>query len=219
MSNRKVIIISLGQSGFFKNMCRSLLTALRERADVLEATTVETAIEHLGLPTAEIAAVLVGDPDVILPKFVKVASKMVKFARDGGTLIFGGLCSSFGGPDDFDKFFERIMSLPWKFGSCHRTTFALNPAAARHERFARHSMPNSYSMKAVHITRAAPESHLYVSMANSVVESLVFAPDPITDRTESPILFAEYGRGFVAWIGDINLEVESTAVVVAMCNL
>ncbi|CAM6096929.1 unnamed protein product [Calypogeia fissa] len=222
MSREKVLIVALEQHSFFTSLYTGLLTALREKAElVLEVTTPAKAIEHLTtIPSTDVAAVLVADPAVILPKFAKVASKLVQYARDGGTLIFGGLCSSFGRPDDFGKFFERTLILPWKFGSYHRTTFVLNPAmVAANDRFAKPFVPKSCSMKAVHIAGAAPESRVYIATDGSVIESMVFSPTRITDRSESPVLFAEYGRGFVAWIGDVNAEAESTAVVVAICNL
>lgn len=218
MPRPKVLLISLAKQPFFDEMYVGLLRALRERSEVLEATNEVTANEYLRLPSTDLAAVFITDPSVIETRFASIASNIVQYAREGGTVIIGGHCSSFGRPKQFNKFFERQLSLPWRFGEYHRTTFSLNPSVA-HDRFRKPNIPKSCSMKAVHIAGAPLESRVYVPTAASRIESNVFASELVTNHQESPVVFAEYGRGHMAWIGDVNTEDVSTILILEMCNL
>jgi hypothetical protein len=76
----------------------------------------------------------------------------------------------------------------------------------------------SYSMKAVHIAGAPAEAAVYITSEKSVVESNVFAPSSVHNLSEAPFLFQAVDSGYVGWVGDVNNETGSTAVILAMCK-
>ena len=129
-----------------------------------------------------------------------------------------GLFCSFIRPSDFDTFIRSTWSLPWKFGDYHRTTFTLNPL--RHARLQNKSeLSTSYSMKAVQIQGVPPEAAVYITTPDSMLESNVFASESVHNTGQTPIFFTPIGDGFLGYIGDVNAETGSTAVILAMCNL
>lgn len=60
---------------------------------------------------------------------------------------------------------------------------------------------------------------VYILTSESVVESRVFAPAALSDKTQSPTVFQCYGKGHVGFLGDVNGEDESIKAVLAMCGL
>ena len=74
-------------------------------------------------------------------------------------------------------------------------------------------------MKAVQIQGVPPEAAVYITTRDSALESHVFASEPVHNPGQAPIFFAPIGDGFLGYIGDVNAETASTAVILAMCNL
>jgi len=214
-----VLLLSLEPPPWPCDLYEELYAALRTKADVFEATTSKTALEYLSSPS-HLTAVLVTEVSVMKLKHRAVSTKLVEYTRQGGTVILGCLCSSFSRPSDINRFFQDTWGLSWRSGSYHRTTFQLNPMANARFREDRYpSLSKSYSMKALHLKDVPVEAQVYVSNANSTIESLVFAPVPVDNRHESPMILAQFGDGYLGWVGDVNAEKDSTHVVVAMCNL
>ncbi|CAM6099301.1 unnamed protein product [Calypogeia fissa] len=204
----RVLLISLEKQPHFDESYADLLAALRAKSEMLEATSPQIALDFLGLPTP-IAAVLVTDPGLIHNnKFIKLLSKVVAYAREGGTLIFCGHCSSLGKFPAFNKFFERTLCVRWRFGSYTGNDFVLNNRCST-ERFRKLStMPQKYLMIAVHLFGVPVESQVYIKPNISPLKS-----------EESPIVFAKYGLGHVGWSGQVSPDPLCADVIVAMCNL
>ncbi|KAL7930092.1 hypothetical protein V8C35DRAFT_314089 [Trichoderma chlorosporum] len=57
----------------------------------------------------------------------------------------------------------------------------------------------------------------YQTTQDSVVESRVFGPSPADIPGETAVALARIGDGRLGYIGDVNAEEESNAVVLAMC--
>jgi len=55
-----------------------------------------------------------------------------------------------------------------------------------------------------------------VSLSGLSTESSVYAVR--AQAKESPAAFKPYGAGYVGYLGDVNAEVESTAVILGMCG-
>jgi hypothetical protein len=172
MSPPRVLVICLENEYLCHKTFPGLLTALKANSDLLTATRAQEAIKYLH-DSASLAAVLVADPSVIQPQFSNVAKEMIQYAKGVGTVIFGCLCSGFGDPAEFDEFFHRALSLPWKLGAQYRTTFWFNSSVAD-DRFKKRVMPTSYNMKVVHIAGAPLETRVYVSTDESMIESFIF---------------------------------------------
>ena len=60
---------------------------------------------------------------------------------------------------------------------------------------------------------------LYIPTHHSQIESLVWAPMPVDDLTQSPTVFQTYGKGHVGFLGDVNSEMGTTKAIFALCRL
>jgi len=72
-------------------------------------------------------------------------------------------------------------------------------------------------MKAVHIKESDLESAVYVTTPCSRIESRVFVPES-AGKAQAPVVFTPYEDGYVGYIGDVNAELGSLGVVLAMCG-
>jgi hypothetical protein len=206
-SNRErlpvVLLLSLQKPSWFDEVHMNLLSKLREHARVMEALSESVAISYL--QDGEILSVVVTDAALVDGKFERVSRQLVEYAKGGGTVVFGGIVSSFARPNDMRSYFSDQWGLSWEMGSCHREVFSVNQwvlSVEGRERFS--GLPSSYSMKAVQIKGADQEDRVYVEHGGA---------------TESPIVFAKSGNGYVGWVGDINSEDETAQVVKVMCGI
>jgi hypothetical protein len=166
-----VLLLSLDDEPSLTHIWSELLSTLRSKAQVMLAKNIRSAIDILSSPSAStnLVAVLVTDASLLGAKNKDVAKKLVEYARSGGTVICGCNFSSFAPPNKFDAFFDKIWGVGWKFGSYHRTTFALNTSvtAAERLRVGSGSLPNSYSMKAVHVKEVSRGESVYLATSDS----------------------------------------------------
>ncbi|KAF9927111.1 hypothetical protein BGZ67_007669 [Mortierella alpina] len=216
MSSRaaRVLAISLHNQPWFDEMYAPLLTALRSNAEFQRAENSTSAIRFLS-QRPEPSAVLITDEALTLPTNSAVWEAVLAYVRRGGTAIVMGLFPSFVEPDSIKPFFSRA-GLPWSAGPCHRTTLALNPAAVD-EANAR-KLPQRYSQKAVFVKNVAQENIWYQTDDNSVVQSAVFAPTSANATGQTAVAMATVGSGKLGYVGDVNAEDGSNAVVLAMCG-
>jgi hypothetical protein len=210
-----VLLLSLGYADTFNSVHKHFLAALNSVADVIQSETKESALENLARPN--IFGVFVTDPEITEKKYKKVLSRLVEYAKAGGTVVIGGSFSTFVRGSDNDAFFKKAWDLDWKMGSYHRTTFTLNPS--RPERLFRGpSLAASYSMKTVHLKGIAPETVVYGPTPESRTQSMVFAPSAV-DLSEAPVVYTRIAQGFLGYIGDVNGEIDSTNVILSMLGL
>ena len=210
-----VLLLSLGYADMFNSIHGHFLTALRSRAKVGQADTKESALQNLARP--DLIGVFVTDPAITDKKYANVLSRLVEYAKTGGTVVIGGTFSTFVRGADNDAFFKKAWGLNWKTGSYHRTTFSLNPS--RPERLSEGpSLASSYSMKTVHLKGISPETVVYGPTATSRTQSMVFAPSAV-DLSEAPVVYSPMGQGFLGYIGDVNGEKDSTNVILSMLGL
>ena len=180
----------------------------------------------------DISVVLVVSPESYLSsqKQYRILRDHVKTFADqqGGIVLFCGLFSSFIKPTSFDSYFRNEWNLPWRFGAYHRTTLTVNqnfhitskdshtpvkldPKTA--------SLEKAYSQKAVNVKNVPMNSMLYVTTSASQLESLVFPPQSVDNKSQSPVIFQSYGNGYVGYLGDVNAEVGTTKAILALCCL
>lgn len=80
-------------------------------------------------------------------------------------------------------------------------------------------LPERYSQKAAFVRGVEPRHMWYVTDSNSVVEYWVFAPTSAYDPEETAVAMAGVGDGKLGYVGDLNGEVESNTVILAMLGL
>jgi hypothetical protein len=197
-----VLLLSLEKESWFEEMLSDLLSTLHKHARVIEAQSESVAVSHL--EGGGVTAVVVTDAALVNGGFKGASKKLVKYAKGGGTVGFGGVVSCFARPLDMHSYFSDEWGIPWETGSYHRAVFSTNESALSVEgRECFSALPTSYSMKALQIQGVDQKDMVYVE-------------DDCP--TESPIVFAKYGKGNVGWIGDVNAENETTLVVKVLCG-
>jgi hypothetical protein len=106
--------------------------------------------------------------------------------------------------------------IPWEAGSYYRTTIFLNRAVVNRPTS---GLLSSYSHKAVFLKHVDPNMAWYVATDRSVIESLVPLPGPGIELLETSTAFARLGNGWIGYVGDVNGEEGTTAVVLEMLGL
>jgi hypothetical protein len=120
--------------------------------------------------------------------------------------------------DVFDKFFGEAFGLPWVHGDYHRTNFQFNPSSTLPENVTSASLPAPFSMKVLHVKNARPEEKIFIPVPEAMTQSHVFPPSYI-DQTQSAVVGAKFGDGYVAYVGDVNGEQGSNKVILSLCGL
>ncbi|KAJ5712833.1 hypothetical protein N7493_009301 [Penicillium malachiteum] len=213
----RVLLISLSrESSFFGDLYGELLTGIRRaKATMQEAKSPEAAIHVLRTNPAPVI-IIITDQALTLKEHAHVWNAILTSVRQGSTAVITGSFSSFARPSDLKPFFSKA-GLPWEAGTYMRTTVALNPEAPGTD-LARH-LPLKYSQKALFLKNVAPSESWYMTNADSVLESHVFAPQSANTPGESPIVLGRVGEGRLGYVGDVNGEDSTQVVVVAMCGL
>ena len=80
------------------------------------------------------------------------------------------------------------------------------------------SLPNSYSQKAVFLAHVASGDSVYRPSSESVTQSAVFPPGP-SDPNQTAVAFTKIGGGWLGYLGDVNNEEGSQAVIHSMLEL
>ena len=72
-------------------------------------------------------------------------------------------------------------------------------------------------MKAVHLKNVPAAAKIYVPTDDSRVQSAVFPADRV-DIAQTPAVWQLHGQGYIAYIGDVNNESGSRALIMAMLS-
>jgi hypothetical protein len=194
----------------FKGLVRSLVNAFPTDVDGIRAvaTTPRSVLGALTDPSTDIILMI----DLKARRFM---SDIKTFLATGGSLIVCGNTAGHSSPPDINTFWTDL-NLPWRMGSYHRTTFALNRQCFVANDEMRRELPKSFSVKAFQLANVPPPQCLYLPTADSRVQSHVFSPTRV-DQEQTPVACARTGNGgYVAWFGDVNGEEETDAVIVSL---
>lgn len=193
-SNPTLLLISIEKSGWFDDMYKHTLAALRAKATVTEALTYQAALTHLS--TKRFTAVLVTDAAIANKsnKYAALNAQLTKYVKEGGgTVILGCDFCNVVRLDKVDTFLANVWGLPWRRRDYFRTTHGLNASAFAYDRLrdAQSSLPNSYSMKATCLKGVVAKDALYTPVDGAVLESHVYAPTPILNVNDTPAAFTQ----------------------------
>ena len=210
----RILLLALDRQPYFDEQYARLIDHLASRAILQRASKPAGAINYLSTNTP--TAILITDAGVTKRKHAAVLAKVVEFVRSGGTAVFAGHFSSFCRPSDLNSMFPAQFGLPWQNGDYHRTTVRLNDEVPHVKK---EGLATSYSQKAMFLKYVRPHETLYRPAEDSILESNVFPRLPIEDKMQAAAAFGKVGEGWVGFLGDVNAELESDAVVAAMCGL
>ncbi|KAJ5601156.1 hypothetical protein N7510_010690 [Penicillium lagena] len=211
----RVLAISLNKEPWFDETYAPLLTAIRSNAEFQRAENSTSAIQFIA-QTPKPSAILITDEALTLPENNAVWEAVLEYIRRGGTAVIMGHFPSYVRPDDLKPFYSRA-GLNWDCGSYHRTTLVLNQAAVGVANATK--LPLQYSQKALFVKNVVPSDMWYKTDEDSLVESRVFAPTSVYSNEETAVALAKVGIGKLGYVGDVNAEEGSDAVILAMCGL
>ena len=209
----QILLLSLDRQPFFDDMYKRLINTLVSKATIQRASKLNAALNYLSTTTP--TRIIITDPGITQPAHSAVLEKVVSYVRDGGIAILAFHFSGSIRPLDLNSFFRSYWNLPWEFGDYHRTTVHLNQRVPQVPKL---NLPAAYSQKAVFLKNVAPNAALYLPDRNSMTESHVFPSEPV-DVEQTPVAFAPVGEGWLGYVGDVNTEEGSDAVILAMCGL
>ncbi|KAF9460879.1 hypothetical protein BDZ94DRAFT_1197036 [Collybia nuda] len=215
LTNPFILVLSLENEDFFESTHKHLLSMIREKMEWKQALTAPVAMAMLTSP--DLAGVFVADPGIVRNRNAHVLAKLVEFVKNGGSAVVGGLFSIFVSTEEINSFFADAWGLRWKSGSYHRTNFARNSA---HDMVKKNpSLENTYTMTALYVGGVDLPHPVYLPVPEHSLRSIGVNIEPITVHTESPVVQARIGKGYLGYVGDTNAEVESTNTILAMLGL
>ncbi|KAK4233584.1 hypothetical protein C8A03DRAFT_47913 [Achaetomium macrosporum] len=197
-SNTRILALCLEYEGLFDECFGSLVSQLNSKAKMERATTTETALRMLNQNPPP-SVILVTDGAITRRR--EIFERVIDRLREGATVVMAGCFSSMVTMGQFDRFFARI-GLPWRRGSYHRTTVKLRQHVVNSSLASR--LPSAYSQKALFVKNVANSAVWYSERESS---------------DEAAVAFAKVGLGKLGYVGDVNGEEGSDAVVLAMCGL
>ncbi|KAL7895187.1 ribonuclease H-like protein [Trichoderma sp. SZMC 28014] len=211
----RVLAISLAKRAFYEELQGSLVAKIKA-SSVYQCVEDDQSAKRMLLQDPPPNAVLITDEAVTLKEHAHVWDAVLKYIRQGGTAVLMGIFSGFVNPRSLKDFFATA-GLEWEAASYHRTTLKLNAQSVGVN--AASKLLPEYSQKAVFLKNAKAFEAWYVTDDDSVTESLVFPGRAVHTVGESPILLASVGQGKLGYVGDVNNEAGTEAVVMAMCGL
>jgi hypothetical protein len=212
----RVLLLSIHHDAWFYESYHPHLDKLAAKARLLHARDARSAMHLLSEAAPPPAAVLVTDSAVAGQQHTEVCDALLGYIRRGGTAI---LMAGFPNctPYPAMRAFFELAGLPWSVGCYLRSTLALNREAVGPALAAK--LPARYSQKAVFVRDVGSGEAWYRTDEQSVMESLVWAAEPIDCPGEAPVAVEKVGDGRLAYIGDVNAEDGTGEVILALCGL
>lgn len=196
--NTRILALCFENEALFADIFGDLVSQITSKAKMERATTPSAALGMLNQGSRPSVILVV---DGALTRQRKVWERVIDHLREGATVVLAGCFSSMVNRGEFDRFFARL-GLPWRQGSYHRATVTLRRNAVGGHLASR--LPSAYSQKALFVANVDKSAAWYTEEETS---------------NEAAVALAKVGSGRLGYVGDVNGEKGSDAVVLAMCGL
>ncbi|KAI8623570.1 hypothetical protein F5Y19DRAFT_468400 [Xylariaceae sp. FL1651] len=192
----RVLCLCLDWENMFNDTYASLISKITTTAQMDRATTEKAALAMLTQsPPPPVIFVADGGAACLM----KVWERVIDCLRGGSTVVLAACFSSFVNQGQFNRCFAKI-GLPWKRGGYHRTDVSLHPGVVGDS--LKNRLLSTYSQKGLYVEGVARSDVWYAG-----------------DRGEVAVAFTKVGNGKLGYVGDVNGEDGSEAVVLAMLGL
>ncbi|KAH9823421.1 hypothetical protein DFH28DRAFT_947172 [Melampsora americana] len=186
---------------FHHDMYQDFHNQIESRYKIQEAKTIDESLAALDThPKPKVVLLVHGE--ICDKEHSMVIKKVGSYAKQGGTVI---MCLNFASFLQFSTtewIFQKTLGLTWQLGAYTRQDFKLNKMF---KNVFKDRLESDYNAKALNITNTSEHSQIY-----KVTEMV---------KRESPIIFERYTEtGFIGYIGDVNNELGSQAVLLAMLD-
>ena len=210
-----ILLISLELEPYFDELYTPQIDLLAAHATLQRTQTTDATLRVLTSPTPP-HAVLLTDAALTQKKHIQTWDAVLGYVRNGGTAVCMGHFTSFIKPPRFVPFFSRA-GLQWDQEEYLRTTVCLQRGNCPDRYWG--AVPERYSQKAVFLKNVDSGDVWYRTGKESVPESLVWGSVSVRELVGAAVALARVGEGRLGYIGDVNAEVESGRVLVALCGL
>jgi hypothetical protein len=143
---------------------------------------------------------------VPVEQYKKLTKELVKWARAGGTVIFGCRWGRTWHKNYFNTYIKELWGLGWETAGIADTlvsaNYSLNENAYKRFWNSKYDGFEFCRMKSRLLTKVDSRDIIY----------------PGYGGTASAV-FAEYGNGYLGWLGDQGNEEKVARLIIAMCNL
>lgn len=212
----QILLLCLAYRPSLDLMYPSLFRRLSEVAHVKRAESPTTALREIAENTFKVIIFAdEGLADYPVLDHLEVLDKVKAYVQNGGLAIVGlhFPCASQTSIDMFFKHFD----LPWWCGSYYITDVQLNPSADLPEGTATSSLPETHTMRALHVANAGARERVYVPVEGKTKPT--FGLEQEESVTEAVVAAARIGQGYLVYCGDVNPEQASGHVILAFCGV
>ncbi|KAI1120891.1 hypothetical protein F5Y10DRAFT_113679 [Nemania abortiva] len=194
--NPRVLCLCLEYESMFTELYAVLISRITAKAKMDQATTRKAALDML---TQDPPPSLIFVADAGAVHHMNVWERVIDCLRRGSTVVLAACFSSFVNEAQFNRCFAKA-GLPWKRGGYYRTDVSLRTGNID-ERL-NTQLLSTYSQKALYVKGVARSDVWYSG-----------------DRDEVAVAFTKVGNGMLGYVGDVNGEDGSKAVILAMLGL
>ncbi|KAJ7491056.1 hypothetical protein FB451DRAFT_1361732 [Mycena latifolia] len=196
------------------------LAGLRACVEVARAKSASKARSMLS--SSALRGVLITDAGITLSKHAGLLAELAAYARAGGTVVLGGSFTLFVRNAQTDvadaqlaAFFRKGWGVAWRAGArpAARKTLALNARHGLAGGTGPGALPGAYSVTGLHLKGVSADDALYLP---SEVDSAGLRG---SDLVETPVVFAQLGKGHLGFVGDAGAESETPKILAAMFGL
>jgi hypothetical protein len=198
-----LLLISLNLQPWFDETYGPLIDKICAKA-ITQRVKTPNGVRHV-LSENKPSAILITDEALTTRKHAQVWDTVLNYVREGGTAVCMGHFPNFVNFRDIKPFFAKA-GLPWDLGAYHRAMVGLSQDAVGNGLAA--SLPACYSQKALFLKNVEDAAAWY--RPSEDIGSLM---------AETAVALAKVGEGKLGYVGDVNQEEGSNAVVLAMCGL
>lgn len=194
-SQTRVLALCLDTSTMLEEAFTPIYSALSSKGRFDKATT---PAEARSLLNAQPLPTVIYVNDGAVAKSKKAWDRILDLCRKGATVILAGAFSSFVNPQQFKNLFAKA-GLTWTSGSYHRATVKLRSQNVPSSLAGR--LPATDNQKCLYAANVKSSDIWYAESDNS---------------TEAAVAVAKIGNGRLAYLGDVNGEAASVAVISAL---
>lgn len=210
-------MLSLDESReVFDELNAPLFELLRERTPISIITSPMEAFYRLSANINRPKAVLITDAAITEPSNILLHAKLVEYAKTGGIVVYACQFSSFVAHNVMNSMFKTLWNLPWEACSYTRERLCLNTAVIGLDC---RGLARIYSGKALRLSGVERHQSVYIPL--SLDHQTELPPRKVTydkyHKEQSAAAFAQIGRGYVGYVGDVNCEAGTNTMIVAMC--
>jgi len=222
----EILFLCLSMQDFLDGSFKDLFSNLQKVANVKHAKTCIAALEYLEINTPK--AIIVSDQGILDDANRPVLERVLSYLNSGGRVVIGLQFSTFAQWPDMDKFFSNDLGLSWKSGNYTKSTVQLNPTCAVPTDVILKPFASPPYLKALHIRGAHPrEKILTPQFEEPEYDSNDERPRASKEtliakhyvETQAVVVGTTVGKGFIAYLGDVNPGPETDGVIIALCGL